>query len=122
MNVPYRSLLGWAEGAQNLHVHETLISDTSKAEPYNHNHIAEEAIYVLEGQADYSFAGQMHRVGPGELVFFPSGVQHADVTYHTPSMRYLVIRTVEVKDPPCCCGEDRRVETASAHPFSRVEE
>jgi mannose-6-phosphate isomerase-like protein (cupin superfamily) len=117
MNKPYRSLLGWAEGARKLHIHETLIPDTSQVEPYEHEHKAEEALFVLEGQADYSFAGQTFRAGPGELVFFPSQVRHCQVTYHTPSMRYLVIRTVEEEDPPCCCGEDRPRESASSDTF-----
>ena len=46
-------------------------------------------------------------VGPGDVVFFPSGIRHADITYHTQSMRYLTIRTVEPEDDACCCGGDK---------------
>ena len=46
--------------------------------------------------------------GPGDVVFIPSGIRHAEITYLTPSMTYLTIRTVEPGDEPCCCGGDRQ--------------
>jgi len=58
----------------------------------------------LEGEAEFSFAGKTHRVGPGDAVFFPSGVMHAETKFFTDKMKYLVIRTIEPDDEPCCCG------------------
>ena len=103
----YRSLLGYRQGAKKIHVHLTEIADTSRQAGYQHSHAAEEAVYVLEGQAEYTFAGRTHKLGPGELLFFPPGVEHAQVRYLTPSMKYLVIRSVEADDEPCCCGQDK---------------
>lgn len=103
----YLSLIGYEDGARRLHVHLTEIPDTSRTEPYQHSHVAEEAFYILEGRAKYAFADKVVEAGAGEVVFIPSGVLHAEIEYLTPSMRYLTIRTVEEGDEPCCCGKDR---------------
>ena len=103
MKAAYRSLLGDAEGARKIHVHLTELDPSGAGWAHQHSHAAEEAIYVLEGQAEFTFAGKTHRVGPGELVFFPSGVMHAETKFFTDKMKYLVIRTIEPEDEPCCC-------------------
>ena len=103
----YRSLLGFQDGATKLHIHLTEIPDTALQEHYEHEHQAEEAFYLLEGSAVYSFGGRTISAGPGDVVFIPSGVRHAKVEYLTPSIKYLTIRTVESGDEPCCCGQDR---------------
>lgn len=107
MSLDYQSLLGWRDGARRMHIHLTEIPDTSAHASYEHEHVAEEAFYLLEGSAEYTFGGKTITAGPGEVVFIPSGVRHARIRYLTPSMRYLTIRTVESEDEPCCCGEDR---------------
>ncbi|MDF1852656.1 MAG: dimethylsulfonioproprionate lyase family protein [Verrucomicrobiales bacterium] len=107
MSIDYHSLVGIEDGAKRLHIHLTEIPDTASHPPYQHEHKAEEAFYLLEGSAEYRFDGKKITAGPGEVVFIPSGVRHAEITYHTPSMKYLTIRTVELDDEPCCCGKDR---------------
>lgn len=106
-DIHYQSLVGAAQGAKRLHIHRTTIPDTSSHPPYQHEHISEEVFYILEGRAEYRFGDQCVTAGPGETVFIPSGVLHADIIYLTPTMTYLTIRTVEAEDPPCCCGHDR---------------
>lgn len=108
MSFHYQSLVAYAQGARKLHIHKTEIPDTSSHAPYQHEHKAEEAFYILEGSAEYTFASKTVTAGPGEVVFIPSGVRHAEIKYLTPSMRYLTIRTVEEEDEPCCCGQDRK--------------
>jgi len=103
----YESLVGRPQGARRLPIHRTVIPDTSAHPPYQHEHQAEEAFYILEGSAEYRFGGQIITAGPGDTVFIPSGIRHAEITYLTPSMTYLTIRTVEAEDEPCCCGMDR---------------
>ena len=110
----YKSLLGFQQQAKKLHIHLTEISDTASHAPYQHKHLAEEAFYVLEGSAEYHFGGNTIVAGPGDVVFIPSGVLHAEFNYLTPTMRYLTIRTVEADDEPCCCGNDRDPDTHSA--------
>jgi quercetin dioxygenase-like cupin family protein len=105
----YESLVGRPQGARRLHIHRTVIPDTSAHPPYQHEHEAEEAFYILEGRAEYRFGGQVITAGPGDSVFIPSGIRHAEITYFTPSMTYLTIRTVDPGDEPCCCGGDRDV-------------
>ncbi|MCA9058402.1 MAG: cupin domain-containing protein [Planctomycetaceae bacterium] len=105
--IQYRSLVGHQDGARKLHIHRTVIADTSNHPPYQHQHVAEEAFYILDGRAEYTFDGRSIVAGPGETVFIPSGVLHAEIRYLTPSMVYLTIRTVEAEDEPCCCGQDR---------------
>ena len=107
MSIRYKSLLGFRDQAKKLHIHLTEIPDTTLHPPYEHEHVAEEAYYLLEGSAEYCFGGKTVKAGPGDVVFIPSGVRHARITYRTPSMRYLTIRTVEPNDEPCCCGDDR---------------
>jgi len=107
MSISYESLVGHADGARRMHIHLTKIPDTAAHPPYQHEHKAEEAFYLLEGSAEYTFDGKTITAGPGETVFIPSGIRHAEINYLTPSMRYLTIRTVEEGDEPCCCGKDR---------------
>jgi mannose-6-phosphate isomerase-like protein (cupin superfamily) len=107
MGIHYQSLVGHAQGARRLHIHRTVIPDTASHPPYQHEHQAEEVFYILEGRAEYRFSGQTVVAGQGETVFVPSGVRHAEITYLTPSLSYLTIRTVEAGDEPCCCGGDR---------------
>ncbi|MCA1963403.1 MAG: cupin domain-containing protein [Prosthecobacter sp.] len=112
MGIHYQSLVGHQQGARRLHLHRTVIPDTSAHPPYQHEHQAEEVFYILEGRAEYRFGGQTVIAGPGETVFIPSGLRHAEITYLTPSMTYLTIRTVEPGDEPCCCGGDRDLTLA----------
>ncbi|MCB1065780.1 MAG: cupin domain-containing protein [Verrucomicrobiae bacterium] len=107
MSLHYESLVGHRDGARKLHLHRTVIPDTAAHPPYQHDHAAEEAFYLLEGRAIYRFGGKTIEAGPGDTVFIPSGVWHAEIDYLTPSMTYLTIRTVEPGDEPCCCGGDR---------------
>ena len=87
-------------------MHLTELDPAGDGWEHQHSHAAEEAIYILEGEAEFTFAGQTHRVGPGELVFFSSNVTHAETRFLTSKMKYLVIRTMESGDEPCCCGAD----------------
>ena len=98
----FTSLLGTAQGARKLHVHLTELNPAVgwKAQ---HTHAAEEALYMIEGLARFTFQGQTREIGPGEIIFFPSGVLHAEATFITPKAKYLVLRSVEPDDDPCCC-------------------
>jgi uncharacterized cupin superfamily protein len=107
----YRSIVGHQQGARKIHVHATELHHC-EGWGRQHAHPAEEAIYILEGEAEFTFAGKTHRVGPGEAVFFPSGVTHAETRFFADHMKYLVIRTVEPGEAPCCCGMDRPDEVA----------
>ncbi len=113
MSSNYTSLLGYRQGAKKIHVHVTEFATRDAGEMYEHSHEAEEAMYFLEGEAEYTFGGGTHTVGPGDLLFFPSNQRHAQVKYLGDRMKYLVIRNVE-QDPEeeCCCGEDRAPSTA----------
>lgn len=105
--VVYRSLVGYPEGATKLHIHLTELDTRGPVAKGQHTHKADEAVYILEGQAEFTFAGKTHRVGPGDVVFFPSNVLHTERKYLTDHLKYLVIRSVEPEDEPCCCGMDR---------------
>ncbi|QDT37642.1 cupin domain-containing protein [Stratiformator vulcanicus] len=109
MSISYESLVGFENGARRMHIHRTEIPDTAAHPPYQHEHKAEEAFYLLEGSAEYTFGGETIKAGPGDTVFIPSGVYHAEIKYLTPSMTYLTIRTVEEGDEACCCGKDREL-------------
>jgi quercetin dioxygenase-like cupin family protein len=106
-----RRLVGFRDGEKKLHIHRTVISDTAAHPPYQHEHAAEEVFYILEGKAEYRFGGQTIIAGPGEVVFIPSGIRHAEINCLTPGMTYLTIRTIEPGDEPCCCGGDRASQT-----------
>jgi len=107
----YKPLLGREQGARKMHVHFTELDPAGSGWGHQHSHAAEEAIYILEGQAEFAFDGKTYRTGPGDLVFFPSGVTHAETKFFSEKMKYLVIRSIEPGDEPCCCetsaGEKR---------------
>ena len=100
----YTSLVGPEQGARKVHVHVTELDPSGGGWGSQHAHAAEEVVYILEGEGEFTFDGKTHRVGPGEAVFFPSGVVHAEARFFTDRMKYLVIRTIEPGDGPCCCG------------------
>ena len=107
-NAVYTSLVGPQEGSRRLHVHATELLNAKKGWGAQHSHGAEEALYMLEGEGEFTFGGKTHRVGPGQTVFFPSGVTHAETKFFTDKVKYLVIRTVEPGDEPCCCVSDAK--------------
>jgi uncharacterized cupin superfamily protein len=106
MRANYVSLLDKAQGAKKVHVHLTELDPAGDGWPHQHLHAAEEAMYILEGEAEIIFAGKSRRVGPGDLVFLPPNVTHAETCFFTPRMKYLFIRTMEPGDALCCCGTD----------------
>ena len=106
-NSRYRSLLGHPEGAKKIHVHLTSIENKGSPRVYGHRHVAEEAVYVLEGEVTFAVDGRTLKAGPGELLFFPAGTYHESVALGGARVRYLVIRSVEEDAAErCCCGQD----------------
>ncbi len=107
MKTKYVSLLGPAQGAAKIHVHLTHLDAEIGGQGYQHSHQAEEAIYLLDGEAEYTVGDRVCRVGPGELIFFPPGEPHGVLRFLKTPMKYLVIRNVEPgEDERCCCGVD----------------
>ena len=113
-NALYEPVVGPMVGAKRLHVHLTELQNARDGWGYQHSHEAEEAIYMLEGEGEFTFDGATHRVSPGQAVFFPSGVVHAETKFFSDSVKYLVIRTVEPGDEPCCCLVDAEAPTVAA--------
>jgi len=105
-NASYLPLIGPAHGARRLHMHMTELKQARAGWGYQHSHQAEEAVYMLEGEGEFTFGGKTYRVGPGQAVFFPSGVTHAETKFFSDTVKYLVVRTVEPGDEPCCCIAD----------------
>ena len=101
----YKPLVGEEQGAQKIHVHVTELAPAGGGWKSQHSHAAEEAIYILEGEGEFTFDGNTHHAGPGDVVFFPAGVLHAETKFFTNTMKYLVIRSVEPDEEPCCCGK-----------------
>jgi uncharacterized cupin superfamily protein len=112
-NAHYQPVVGTNVGAKRMHVHMTELRDARKGWGYQHSHEAEEAIYMLEGEGEFTFGGKTYHVGPGQAVFFPSGVTHAETKFFNDTVKYLVIRTVEPGDEPCCCISDAKESTAA---------
>ena len=104
MHASYRSLLGLDQGAKKFHVHVTELDPAGEGWEQQHAHAAEEALFMLEGQAEFTFGGKRHAIGPGELVLFPANVMHAQTRFLTRKVKYLVIRSFEPGDDRCCCG------------------
>ncbi|MCC7475992.1 MAG: cupin domain-containing protein [Pirellulales bacterium] len=105
-NAHYEPVITPSMGARRMHVHLTEINDARKGWGYQHCHEAEEAVYMLEGEGEFTFDGKTYHVGPGQAVFFPSGIVHAETKFLSDKVKYLVIRTVEPGDEPCCCETD----------------
>ena len=112
-NASYQPIVGSAQGAHRMHVHATVLHNARNGWGYQHSHVAEEAIYMLEGEGEFTFGGKTYRVGPGQAVVFPSGITHAETKFFSDTVKYLVIRTVEPGDEPCCCISDTKGATSS---------
>lgn len=110
MKRAYTSILGHNEGAKRLHLHLTEIVPevtADRSSHYTHSHVAEEAFYVLEGEATFRLVDGKRTVKAGEMIFFPSQTTHGEFDINSDHLRYLVLRTIEEDDPPCCCGGDK---------------
>jgi len=106
MKPEYLSLLGHAQGAAKIHGHLTHVDAEIGGQGYEHSHQAEEAIHLLDGEAEYAVGAAVRRVGPGDVVFFPPGEPHGVFRFLSPAMKYLVIRSVEPgEEERCCCGQ-----------------
>jgi uncharacterized cupin superfamily protein len=102
-NSQYLPLVGQLQGAKKIHMHLTTLETRGCIEHCQHSHQAEEAMYFLEGEAEYAAGETVHRVGPGDYLFFPAGVSHGVVHFFSERMKYLVVRSVEPNDELCCC-------------------
>jgi len=51
----------------------------------------DEFIYVLKGKLDYSYAGTVYRLGPGDCLFFRGEVAHGPAAMHTDVVEYVMI-------------------------------
>lgn len=49
------------------------------------------AITVFLAAGFATFDRKTHRIGPGQLVFFPTNVSHAETRFFSPKMKYLAI-------------------------------
>jgi uncharacterized cupin superfamily protein len=99
----YLPLVSQAQGAKKVHIHLTTLDTRGITGRYEHSHQAEEAMYILEGEAEYAVGDSIRRVGPGDCLFFPAGVPHGYLRFSSPRMKYLVIRSVEPGEERCCC-------------------
>jgi quercetin dioxygenase-like cupin family protein len=59
----------------------------------------EQAQYILEGEARVEVDGEVHHVGPGDMLFFPEGVFHA-VTVTSARMKALVVYSPPYAEQP----------------------
>jgi mannose-6-phosphate isomerase-like protein (cupin superfamily) len=110
-NAVYHPIVGHNEGARRMHIHVTELLNARGGWGAQHSHVAEEALYMLEGEGEFTFGGKTHRVGPGQAVFFPSGVTHAETKFFQDRVKYLIIRTVEPGDEPCCCEAEAKQDS-----------
>jgi mannose-6-phosphate isomerase-like protein (cupin superfamily) len=106
MEIEYEPLVGTADDAKRVHLHVTTIvrgDDTNDAKHYEHAHTAEEVVYFLEGRATIHLEGKPREVGPGDVAFFPADVVHGPIVAQSDRLKYLVVRSIEDGDEPCCC-------------------
>lgn len=59
--------------------------------PPPHRHDFEEIFYVLEGELDITFRGQVHRVGPGHTINIPANAPHGFRVASATPARFLCI-------------------------------
>jgi quercetin dioxygenase-like cupin family protein len=70
-----RSLVGAADGAQQLMFGQTTYPPGSTHERHLHPR-AEEVVYILAGRAEQEVGGETLALGPGDACFVPRGVPH----------------------------------------------
>ncbi len=56
-----------------------------------HTHAGVEAFYVLEGQATVEWAGERHRIEPGEAIILDAATPHGIFNAGNVPVRYMVI-------------------------------
>jgi quercetin dioxygenase-like cupin family protein len=84
-----RFIGGETVGAANMEVVLGEVEPGGLAETHYHD-VAEQAVYLLEGECLVEVDGESHHLRPGDMAFFPPGVRHKAVPVGGP-MKVLVI-------------------------------
>lgn len=84
-------------GARKLGFHLEELAPGAFSCPYHFHHGEEELFLVLGGTAMLRQAGRFREVGPGDLIFFPTGPEgaHQFHNHGTEPFRFLALSTME---------------------------
>lgn len=92
VNAPTRTLVNYA-------CHLTTLNP-GQAPHAGHNHPDEEIMVVKEGLMEATVGGEVHRLGPGDLLFVASGEEHGWRNAGDTVATYYVIRFISTTTPP----------------------
>ena len=67
--------VGAALGLTKLGCMMQVVPPGKRAFPHHVHHVADEMMLILEGEAEYRWGEEMHRVGPGDMIGAPAGTR-----------------------------------------------
>lgn len=95
--------LGDKIGAKKLGYNLTILPPGKRSCPYHSHHVNEEMFFILEGEGDYRFGGQIYPVKAGDILAAPAGgpeTAHHLVNTSKGDLKYLSVSTM--MEPDVC--------------------
>jgi quercetin dioxygenase-like cupin family protein len=77
-------------GAKAMAIWSGEIEPGGVAEEHLHEEM-EQAFYIIDGECDFKLGEEMHRLGPGNLVYIPPKVSHRVISVGKTSLKLLII-------------------------------
>lgn len=105
--------LGQKLGAKRLGFHIEVIDPGNFSCPYHYHTAEEELFLVLEGEAIVRIDNKFHKVGPGDLIFYPVGTEYAHNMYnHTDKPFKFFALSSDEPDSDDCFYPDSKKNTS----------
>jgi quercetin dioxygenase-like cupin family protein len=84
-----KRLVGTAHGAKHVGYVLSCYTPGNYMEPHVHK-VREQVYHILEGEGVLVIDGVKHRVGPGDVAFFPAGVRHGLYNEGTQNLVFVI--------------------------------
>jgi uncharacterized cupin superfamily protein len=93
--------IGPVIGMEQLGATLTIVPRGKRAFPYHRHHIIEEAILILQGEADYRYGDEVYPARAGDVIAAPAGAEaqaHQLINTGQEELRYVCFSTMQKTD------------------------
>jgi len=93
--------MGPALGAEKLGAMLTIVEPGKRAFPFHVHHAIEEMFFIIDGEGEYRFGEETHKIKPGDLLSAPCGGPeraHQIVNTGDNTLKYNAFSTMENMD------------------------
>lgn len=93
--------IGPVIGMEQLGAMLTVVPPGKRAFPYHRHHIIEEAILILQGEAEYRYGDEVYPARAGDVIAAPAGAEaraHQLINTGQEELRYVCFSTMQKTD------------------------